>query len=132
MVILTLWHDKIFDRQGRQIVLSCNCSLGIPSEVQVCPVCNPVTNTELLHAFNRENWMSILKQFSIKMHAMRRRLALLIVIYNLRSPAALKIKIKHANCFMGWTDKSKMLDIYTEDIDKHLNLDFKDRTGKGA
>ena len=118
VIVLTLWSDKILCRQGRQLVLSCSCVLGLDQDCQLCPVCNFPSGLEMMTSLIPMAWVNLANCFQIVHHAMRRRMAIELYRYNLRQSAAGKILIKYINLFLGWTEKSKMFLDYTADYAK--------------
>jgi hypothetical protein len=123
-VAATLWFDKIFDRQGRTIVLTCNCSPGIPADLQLCPTCPHFSKAELVNALTLDNWFSLQKSLGCPYHAMRRRVAIEIAKLNIARPVNLRVSMQTINVFMGWVVRSLMHREYTFDLEKHEDAAF--------
>jgi hypothetical protein len=121
---ITLWFDKIFDRQGRTVVLTCNCSPGIPAELQLCPTCPKLSIQELQQAFTLDGWFALQKTLGCPYHAMRRRVAIEIAKLNNSRSVTYRIPMQSINIYMGWVLTSHMHREYIYDLDKHEDKIF--------
>jgi hypothetical protein len=119
VLAVTLWYDKIFERQGRTVILTCNCVPGMHQDMQLCPLCPEVNDFDISTALTREGWFQLQKELGCPFHSMRRRLALEIARINLHRPTNRKIKLEAINIFMGWVRRSLMHGDYTFDLHLH-------------
>jgi hypothetical protein len=124
-IALTLWFDKIFDRQGRTIVLSCNCVPGTPSDLQFCPVCLHIPPDELVAGLSLDSWFALQKSLACPFHSMRRRLAIEYARLNICRSVNTRFKLPMINVFMGWVLRSLMHREYSFDLDQHPADQFK-------
>ena len=124
VVIVTLWQDKIIQHQGRQVVLSCNCQLGLQENEQLCPVCKHPGVMAASACLSPSGWDAVRVSFNIPLHAVRRRMALEILKFNMNSSGKRTIAAYKINIFLGWVKQSKMFKDYTSDWRKTVNAIF--------
>ena len=124
--VLTFWSDKVVERQGRQVCLSCNCADGQNPKLSWCAVHADVDVEGLRQAMTVFGWERLRAKMGVKMHSMRRRVALEIERL-LRSPlcvGSLALKRWEINCFLGWALSSAMFEGYTFDHASQLLVEF--------
>jgi hypothetical protein len=119
VIALTFWYDKIFQRQGRHVILSCNCSPAFPGNLNLCAVCAQVSDADLNAYLTLSSWKAFQKELQVQMHVFRRWIAIEIAKYNLRSSSVNKIAKERINVYLGWATGSNMIMEYSHDLHKY-------------